>query len=230
MTTIVDICNLALSAIGNRSTITALAEDSPEARACNLWYSPTLTAMLRQTNWNFARETRVLARTKALPGTPENTASVVSYTWASTLPAPPYKYEYIYPTDAARIRFIWPVGEPIPPASYDQYYSTIRPPVPFEVAIGSGETKVILTNERNAIAIITEFVAAPDNWGASFQLALISELAYRIAPALTGDKELVAMMKNQAIMDLREAQVSDANEDLTVAIHPVPDWMLARDG
>lgn len=50
------ICNLALSAIGTRSTITSLTEASAEAQTCALHYVNVRNELLRDANWNFARK------------------------------------------------------------------------------------------------------------------------------------------------------------------------------
>jgi hypothetical protein len=57
----VDICNLALNEIGE-SQIIDLTEASKAARLCNLVYSDTRDAVLREHPWNFAIKRAELAR------------------------------------------------------------------------------------------------------------------------------------------------------------------------
>lgn len=57
----VDICNLALSKLGE-DTIVDLAEDSEQARACNLFYADTRDSLLRKHPWNFAIKRIELAK------------------------------------------------------------------------------------------------------------------------------------------------------------------------
>lgn len=60
-TTDVDICNRALSRLGTRATISALDENSTEARTVSIWYAATRDTLLRAHDWNFARRRVVLA-------------------------------------------------------------------------------------------------------------------------------------------------------------------------
>ncbi len=57
----VDICNMALAEIGE-DTIIALTEGSKAGRLCNLLYSDTRDAVLREHPWNFAIKRVELAR------------------------------------------------------------------------------------------------------------------------------------------------------------------------
>lgn len=62
----VDICNLALSKLGEQ-TIIALTEDSKSARVCNLFYSDTRDSLLRSHPWNFAIKRVELAKLTTTP-------------------------------------------------------------------------------------------------------------------------------------------------------------------
>jgi hypothetical protein len=52
------ICNRALNAIGTRSTIASLGEESNEARQCNILYASTRDSLLTMAAWNFARKSQ----------------------------------------------------------------------------------------------------------------------------------------------------------------------------
>ena len=60
-TTDVDICNRALSRLGTRAVISALDENSTEARTVSIWYAATRDTLLRAHDWNFARRRVMLA-------------------------------------------------------------------------------------------------------------------------------------------------------------------------
>ena len=60
MTSIVSICNLALSHLG-KASISALSEATTEARACNQFYAHTLDTLLSSYPWSFAAKTATLA-------------------------------------------------------------------------------------------------------------------------------------------------------------------------
>lgn len=62
----VDICNIALAEIGE-SSIISLGEDSKAGRLCNLMYSDTRDAVLREHSWNFAIKRVELARLSTNP-------------------------------------------------------------------------------------------------------------------------------------------------------------------
>ena len=63
----VDICNRALSRLGTRATISALDENSTEARTVSIWYAATRDTLLRAHDWNFARRRVILAGQGAAP-------------------------------------------------------------------------------------------------------------------------------------------------------------------
>lgn len=75
----VDICNLALSHIGTKSTISALNEQSNEARQCNIHYALARDFVLRVHPWGFAEKILALALLSD--------------------PPPSWLYRYQYPTD-----------------------------------------------------------------------------------------------------------------------------------
>jgi len=60
MASAVEICNRALQKLGAKR-ITSLTQDSANARACNVAYSPVLKSELRAHNWSFAIKRAELA-------------------------------------------------------------------------------------------------------------------------------------------------------------------------
>jgi len=82
-TTDVDICNRALSRLGTRATISALDENSTEARTASIWYAATRDVLLRSHDWNFARRRVVLAEQDAAPTG--------------------WTFRYAFPTDCVRL-------------------------------------------------------------------------------------------------------------------------------
>lgn len=232
MPTDVEICNLALSAIGTKSSIASLAEVSAEAEACAIWYPIVRDRVLRKRLWGCARGTIVLTLNKELPTSPSD------YLWDDSLPSPPYRFEYEYPTDCVRARYIIPYGDQVPPASYDQFYTygTNRPaygvneryPIKYEIASSEEGERVILTSQEDAVLIYTKQLTDPDTWDVGLQQAIISELAQRLAIPLTGREELEKSRFQLAAFDLETAAVDDANEGLDVVDPPLPDWLTAR--
>jgi len=80
---VVDCCNSALQKVGAAS-ITALTDNSREARACNLAYDSNRRSELRKHYWNFA--------TKRIQLAPD-----------SASPAFDYAYQFTLPTDCVRV-------------------------------------------------------------------------------------------------------------------------------
>ena len=78
MASVVDICNSALNLLG-ASTISALTEDSKNARLCNQRYEPIRDRMFRSHAWNCLTKRVELAKDSAAP--------VVEYANQYTLPA-----------------------------------------------------------------------------------------------------------------------------------------------
>ena len=77
MASIVDICNRALNLLG-ASTISALTEDSKNARLCNQRFEPVRNRVFRSHNWNCLITRVQLAQ--------DTTGPVVEYTYGYTLP------------------------------------------------------------------------------------------------------------------------------------------------
>ena len=78
MASVVDICNSALNLLG-ASTISALTEDSKNARLCNQRYEPIRDRMFRSHAWNCLTKRVQLAKDSAAP--------VIEYANQYTLPA-----------------------------------------------------------------------------------------------------------------------------------------------
>ena len=78
MASVVDICNSALNLLG-ASTISALTDDSKNARLCNQRYEPVRNRVFRSHSWNCLTKRVQLAQ--------DSTAPVVEYSYAYTLPS-----------------------------------------------------------------------------------------------------------------------------------------------
>ena len=95
MASVIEICNRALSNIGNNRSINSLNEASKEAGQCSLYYESIRDAVA-DFDWNFATKTVALADTNNPP-----------LDW---------DYAYTYPTDCLKIIEI-PVRYPVPNCS-----------------------------------------------------------------------------------------------------------------
>ncbi len=120
------IANQALASIGNRSTITGLTELSNEAIQANLVINDVILELLRMAPWDCAFNYNILQLITATPGTPEN-PNATPIQWNKTLPAPPWAYEYAYPSDCLRACWIVP-----------QYMTGYASGVPITTAVTGG--------------------------------------------------------------------------------------------
>lgn len=218
------ICNMALSAIGSRSRIVAITEQSPEAAECNLHYGQTLVELLRLHPWRFARRNSVLAVLKAREGTPENPVGS-----GGDEPEWPWLYSYAYPNDAVKLRYIIPQatnstatigGIPLTTAQQSPADIAETPAVRWieagDVDENGQPIKVILTNQYQARMVHTALVTDPQVWDALFVTAYIGRLAGKICFNLNGDKSLLKMAMQSGKVAEEEAKAASGNEGVTV--------------
>lgn len=140
----VDIINLALQAMGSRTTVTdaeLVANSSNEAIQANLLYEKTRDSLLRMAPWDCAFNAATLTYITSLPGTPENTSPATTL-WQKGQPMPPWAYEYEYPVDCLRMCWIIPQvqtgligGVPVYPVTTGAGPSLGTAPVGFKVAV-----------------------------------------------------------------------------------------------
>lgn len=218
----VAICNLALSAVGTRSSIASLTEDSVEARECNLHYTPALEAVLSSAHWNFARKqaTATLVKDGTVAGT-------------TNPPPPPWLYEYAYPNDCLNVRYILPQlasAQGVVPGTV-AVESIATAPVYFilssDTDASGNDSNVLLTNQPQAILVYTKRITNPNLFDAGFLDAFALYLASRITFQLTGDRQLARDIFNRADALSKAARASNGNEGITV-IDSVPDWIRVR--
>jgi hypothetical protein len=243
MTSVLDIANRALSAIGARSgsagstsALSSLNENSNEAFQVNLLFNSTRDDLLRSAHWNFAAKTATLSLLKSAPGTPQNpTTSAVA--WNNTFPAPPWLYEYGYPSDCLKMRQL------APPGQYSAGGGNYAYPVGFNFGGACGPLNkfivatdadssgnpmsVVLTNVFGAIGVYTQQIINPDMWDVNFQSAMVAGLAARLVMPLTGDRGLAQMLVQETQMYVQNARVSDGNEG-TTSVEREAEWIMAR--
>lgn len=244
MADVTSLCNQALAAIGTRTTISSIAEQSNEARQCLVQFEPTRLQLLRAAHWGFARSYGSLVLLRARAGTPERGNSPPDYPpptvlHISTEPPPPWLYTYEMPPWALAIRYILPwsgQGNISPPIFGTTAFDTSSggwqgPMVKFEIATiprGSGPSWItcINTNQSQAVACAT-FNMDASQFDASFARAFVQALASNIAFALTGDLKLLDALVKMTNSLILEARVRSANEGLN-AIDIMPDWFRVR--
>lgn len=197
----VEICKLALSNIRARS-INSLTEASVEAQQCKLKYPIVRDFMLRDTQWQFAREVKALALRTDEP-----------LEWV---------YAYQYPSDCLNLRYITgdfgfkeQTAEGIAFRDrHDVWFIEPEKQVPYELGSFS-DGKAILTDQKEAYAVYTKRVTDPNQFDSQFLMALSWYLAAELAvPIIGGDQGRV--YRNDALqmyrLTLSAAVASDGNE------------------
>jgi len=156
----VGICNIALSLIGTKSTISALTESSAEARQCLIHYDGARDYVLRAHPWKFAQKRVTLALVSGAP------------TWE-------YSYRYQVPADCLKANEIIPpmrnVSDPIP-------FEV--------VGAEDLKSKNIVTNKVGAELRYTGRVTAVAVFDPDFELVVAWWLGTLLVMPLTGDKVL----------------------------------------
>lgn len=110
MTDLTEVANRALQAVGSRTNITAgelATNGTNEAIQINLVAESVRDELLRKAPWNCSFAYRNLTYITSAPGTPENSAAS-PLLWSPGIPAPPWAYEYQYPSDCLKSCWIVP--------------------------------------------------------------------------------------------------------------------------
>lgn len=164
MASVINIFNIALARIGNSRTMNSLTEKTKEAYTCNLFYGPVRDAVLADNDWNFAMSRVLLADLGD--------------------PAPGWLFRYQYPTDCARISAILPRGY------FGPHHSLRHKPI-FEVGSNEdGTSRVIHTNEPQAMLLYVRSITDPMMFDALFADALSWRLAAEIAMPISSNASL----------------------------------------
>lgn len=232
---VVSLCNRALAQIGGKSQISTLLEQSAQANACNLLFTPTFEQLARSAWWNCLQKQANLSLLLAAANTPENPNGT------PPLPPSPWIYQYALPDDCLKARAILPTfpaqSAGGPPLTTQSFAAPIQirgmGQIPFKVAYATDKNKnpitIILTNQSQAQLLYTVDQTSPVVWDAQFQAAFVAALAAFLVPALS--LHLPLMQANVVLAEriIAEARASDGNEGTNSQDH-TPDWMRARSG
>jgi len=184
------VVNSSLEQIASQTRITSLSDGSPAALAASVVYVPTVQLMLRELDPDFARLTAPLALSGAVT------------------PIVPWAFEYLYPDDMVRLRQVRPPGSGTGSLADPNDPVPIRANVAFDT-IGSTVTKVILTNQINALAVYTSSQITEVQWDSVFADAVIRRLANPLAMALSGRPDFAEKILMQSAMMAQTAEAVD---------------------
>ncbi|MBU4681207.1 hypothetical protein KC222_04175 [Cedecea davisae] len=185
MASVIEICNIALSRIGNSRSINSLTEQSKEAGACSLHYEACRDATLSDFPWPFATKRIALADTGN--------------------PPPDWQYAYTYPPDCKRIIEIMVPGVRNPTAAMRIQYVT--------GADDAGTGKLIYTDQPQAWLKYVAQVTDVNMFDDIFRDALAWRLAGEIAMQLTGARDQGSMqMYSSTILSAGSRSLDESQE------------------
>ena len=179
--------NAALEQIASQTRITSLTDGSPVANQAAVVYQPTVELMLRELDPDFARYTFALALS------------------AAVTPVPPWAYEYLYPDDCLRLRQVRPPASGPGSAADPNDPQPIRANVAFDI-IAAVSTKVILTEQQNALAVYTTSLVTEAAWDSVFADAVIRRLANPLAMAVSGRPDFAKEILMQSAQMAKTAE------------------------
>lgn len=205
MSSVVEVCNLALDHLG-LARISSITEGTAQAQRCALQYDYARDFVLSKHHWAFARGIQSLA---------QNVTNDRSSKWG---------YSYIAPSDLLTIRKLVPEVEGVAANAYvygvmDQAQDII---VPYEAEAGN-----IYCDQSPATLIYTRRVEDVTLWPSVFVDAVAAFLAFRIAMPLTKDRSLRSDAQTIYMQMMAAATVWDANQNRNTS-DAQSDFVLAR--
>lgn len=212
----VDICNLALSHLGDASTVASLnpPEGSVQSEHCARFYPIARDSLLEMHPWGFA--TRRVQLAQLGTGWPE------------------WDYAYAQPSDALNIIAV------LPPDATDDYSQGLSNvplaaggsyvPKAFSCEIDSNGADVIYTDQENAVLRYTALVIDTTKFSPLFVTTLSWHLASMLAgPIIKGDVGAAEAKRCASMMQafFGKATESDAGQRRINPQHSVT-WMAGR--
>lgn len=206
MFSVVDICNLALSYLGDSATVTSInpPEGSAQAEHCARYWPLALQEVLEAHPWCFA------------------TKRIKPALLADKDPA--WAYHYALPHDALAVVAV------LPPEAIDDYEAGGHAvPVPYQIEREGGQIH-ILTDQREAVVRYLATADDPALYPATFTEALAWKLAGMLAGSLRKGNAGAAEAKRCQEMYahyLRLAIAKDS-EQRRIRVRPQTPWIQAR--
>ena len=232
---VITICNRALFAGGSKQQISSFNEQSAQANACNLFFTPTFQSLARSAWWNCLQNQVLLSLQYAAANTPENPNGTPPF------PQIPWTYQYYLPSDSLKARAIVPNfpaqstgGPPLTTASVAApIWLRGRGMIPFKVVYGkdanNNPLNTLVTNQEQALLNYTVNQTNVTIWDSQFEAAFVASLAAFLVPALSLHMGLMQANISIAERMIAEARASDGNEGSTSQDN-LPDFIRARSG
>jgi hypothetical protein len=182
MPSVVDICNEAMDLLG-AATITALTENSKEARLCNRRFETVRDGVLRSHPWNIAITRATLAK--------DSDAPAFGFSNQFTLPTDPY---------CLRVLSFWNSNVDSEVAAYDSQ-------VMFKI-----EGRKVLSDEGTCKITYLARITDTETYDSLLSSTIAHKLAAETAYAITGSTTVSQSMQQLYEVRLREARSIDAME------------------
>lgn len=195
----VSIYNLALNAVGTRSTVALPTEKSREAEVCRLWFGPVRDRVLRAAPW---ASTRAWARLALLKERDD------AARWVSSDPEPGFQYAYGVPSDMLAPRYL---------AGWQRFTLSSYP----------GNKLALMTSVPDALLTYTKKQEVVGLWDVGLQMAVVYALAAHIAMPLTGKPARARNAMEQANDFILSAREENANNDMA-SVDTIPSWLQVR--
>ena len=224
MPTDVDICNMALSHIGDAAEVASISppDGSPQAAYCSRFYPAVLSTLLETYNWSFATRRAQLSELSTSPSEWEH---------AYSAPNGMVSLLSIYPPDATSdISSVSQVGTASVVGGSLDLLQGIYTPQPFIVEGLPDGSRVIYTNQKTAVARYTANMTDTSKFSSLFTMALSWFLAAELAgPIVKGASGATTELRCTSVGEKYRvrAESIDANMALTKSAHNIP-WMMDR--
>lgn len=183
----IEICNRALSHLGQGRSINSLTEASKEAAQCSLHYPSARDSVLADFNWNFATKRVALAQTNNPPSD--------------------WQYAYAYPSDCLRI-----IAIPVPGIRHPTAEMRIQYVVG---ADEKGTGRLIYTDQPKAWLKYVAQIIDVNMFEPIFQEALSWRLASAINMAITANPDVgnnALMMYSRLIQSAGTHSMNESQE------------------
>ena len=219
----VDICNLALAALGDDATIASIdpPEGSAQAEHCARFYPIARDMCLQGHTWSFT-----MRRVQGALLTSES--SVWQYAYA--LPADALRVLAIIPDDATDDITYLPLDSQQLPLGWYVPGAGAYTPQPFTIERNAAGVPMIYTNQQDAIIRYQARVTDPTQFSPMLVNAIAWQLASMIAGPMIKGKEGADESRRclqQAVVYLEQAKGSDGNQQRKPIEHVVP-WISGR--
>lgn len=219
---VLEVCNLALSHIGETGNVTSIdpSDGSTQANLCARYYPIARDALLEMRQWGFAMRRRALFPIVNLSGA--------------------WSYAYAVPGDAAKVVAVQAAStsgdntQTLAPTFYTEIQLPMGTgksvPQEFSIEQRADGSRVLLTNIQDAVVRYVARSVDPSEWSSTFRLALSWHLASMLAgPIIKGDEGSMAARRcaQMAQVYLGQASEVDGVQHNAKPTHVAP-WTAGR--